>query len=113
LLPEVIRHWKRTGERLDKIQVADAVTEFLKTAERDFPNHRTLNDIKERLEKFRSAFSDRPVHEVSVTDVEKWLETHSAGWDRWSYYKRLGPFFKLAKRRQWVAVDPLEDIPTP
>jgi integrase len=113
LLPEVIRHWKRTGERLNQIQVTDAVTEFLKSAEKEFPNHRTLNDIKERLEKFRSAFSDRPVHEVSVTDVEKWLETHSAGWDRWSYYKRLGPFFKLAKRRQWVAIDPMEEIPTP
>jgi integrase len=113
LLPEVIRHWKRTGEVLSRIATDDAVKEFLNSATRDYPNHRTLNDIKERLAKFRAAFSGRQVHEISTTDIEHFLERSSAGWDRWSVHKRLGPFWKFALRRKWTAVNPLAEIPTP
>jgi hypothetical protein len=113
LLPEVIRHWKRTGERLNQIGTPKAVAEFLESAERDYENRRTLNDIKERLDKFKKAFSSCSLHEITPTDIEKWLEGYSKGWDRWSYHKRLGPFFKLAKRRRWVSQNPMEEVPKP
>ena len=112
-LPSIVEHWKRTGERLNQIDVKDAVKEFLDSAEKDYPNHRTLNDIKERLEKFKAAFFSRLVHEVSPTDIERFLEMYSPGWDRWSYHKRLGPFFKLAKRRRWIVINPMEEVPKP
>jgi integrase len=113
LLPEVIRHWKRTGERLNQIGAPEAIAEFLESAERDYENRRTLNDIKERLDKFKKAFSSCSLHEISPTDIEKWLEGYSKGWDRWSYHKRLGPFFKLAKRRRWISQNPMEEVPKP
>jgi integrase len=113
LLPEVIRHWQRTGERLNQIGAPEAVAEFLESAERDYQNRRTLNDIRERLNKFKSAFSSQLLHEITPTDIEKWLEGYSKGWDRWSYHKRLGPFFKLAKRRRWVSQNPMEEVPKP
>jgi site-specific recombinase XerD len=113
ILPEVIRHWKRTGEKLNQIEIKDAVKEFLDSAEKDYPNRRTLNDIKERLEKFKTAFSARLVHEVSTTEIEKYLESYPSGWHRWSEHKRLKPFFKVARRRRWVASDPMEELPTP
>jgi hypothetical protein len=28
-------------------------------------------------------------------------------------HKRLGPFFKMAKRRRWTAIDPMEEVPKP
>jgi len=111
ILPEILRHWKRTGEKLNQIEVKEAVKEFTDLAEKDYPNHRTLNDIKERLENFKAAFSSRFVHELSPTDIERFLEGYSAGWDRWSYHKRLGPFFKMAKRRRWIAINPMEEVP--
>jgi integrase len=113
ILPEILRHWKRTGEKLNQIEVKDAIQEFTDSAEKDYPNHRTLNDIKERLENFKAAFSSRLVHELSPTDIERFLEGYSAGWDRWSYHKRLGPFFKMAKRRRWIAMNPMEEVPKP
>lgn len=113
LLPEVIRHWKRTGERLNQIGAPEAVAEFLESAERDYQNRRTLNDIKERLNKFKKAFSSQSLHEITPTDIERWLEGYSKGWDRWSYHKRLGPFFKLAKRRRWISQNPMEEVPKP
>lgn len=113
ILPEIIRHWKRTGEKLNQIEIKDAVKEFLDSAEKDYPNRRTLNDIKERLEKFKAAFASRLVHEVSTTEIEKYLEGYPSGWHRWSEHKRLKPFFKVARRRRWIASDPMEELPTP
>jgi integrase len=113
LLPDILRHWKLTGEKLNQIEVKDAVKEFLNSAAKDYPNRRTLNDIRERMESFKAVFTSRLVHEVTPTDIERFLEGYSAGWDRWSYHKRLGPFFKLAKRRRWVAVNPMEEVPKP
>jgi integrase len=113
LVPEILRHWKRTGEKLNQTSVEAAVKEFLDSADRDFSNHRTLNSKKERLEKFKAQFGARLIHEITPTDIERWLETYSAGWDRWGYHKDLGPFFKLAKRRRWVALNPMEEVPKP
>ena len=62
---------------------------------------------------FVGAFQGQIDFRGPATDIEKWLETHSAGWNRWSWHKRLGPFFELAKRRNWVAIDPMENIPIP
>jgi integrase len=112
-LPEVIRFWKRNGERLEPIETTEAVKTFTEAVRRDYGNARTRNDIIERLEQFSNHFGAKPVHEISATDVERYLETFASGWNRWSVHKRLRPFFKLALRRKWCAVDPMSDIPTP
>jgi integrase len=113
ILPEVIRFWKRNGERLEPIETKAAVKEYSEAVKRDYSNPRTRNDITERLELFGKHFGSRPVHEISATDVERYLETFASGWNRWSVHKRLRPFFKVATRRKWCAVDPIADIPTP
>ena len=112
-LPEVIRFWKRNGAGLVTTDTATAVKEFTTAARKDYANARTRNDIIERLERFSKHFAASPVHEITATDVERYLDTFSAGWDRWSTHKRLRVFFKLATRRRWLAIDPMTDIPTP
>jgi integrase len=113
LLPEVIRHWRRTGEKLEQIAVIEAVRIFTATVQADYPNKRTWHDIEERLAKLAAHFNTRWLHEISVTEIESFLGTFSAGWNRWSLHKRLKPFFKFAKRRKWISADPMEEIPTP
>ncbi len=112
-LPEVIRFWKRNGARLETVKTTEAVKTFTEAVRRDYANARTRNDIIERLEVFSDHFGSRPVHEISATDVERYLDTFPSGWSRWSVHKRLRPFFKLAIRRKWCAIDPMVDIPTP
>jgi site-specific recombinase XerD len=112
LVPEILRHWHRTGEHLSKIELGEAVDEFLAYAEKEFPNKRTLSDIKSRLDRFKSEFGSRFVHEITVTEIEHWLAQFE-GWDRWSFFKRVRPFYKFAKRRRWIAANPMEEIPTP
>jgi integrase len=113
LLPEVIRHWKRTGEKLESIATNEAVKAFTVAVEPDYPNKRTWHDIEERLAKLAAHFNARRLHEISVPELESFLSTFSAGWNRWSVHKRLKPFFKFARRRKWISADPMEEIPTP
>jgi integrase len=113
LLPEVIRHWKRTGERLSPILTAEAAKVYSKSAESEYENRRTLNDVKERVQVFSARFGARELHEIMPDEIEHFLAGFSAGWSRWSAHKRLKPFFKFAKRRRWITVDPMAEMPTP
>jgi integrase len=113
ILPEVIRHWKRTGEKLSPILADEAVPIFISAMQSEFPNHRTFNDIRERLDKFQAHFKGQFVHEISATQIESFLLGISAGWNRWGFHKRIKPFYGFAKRRKWIAVDFMEEIPTP
>src|SRR5260221_3959709 len=113
LLPEVINHWKRTGERLSPILTEAAVKAYCTAADSEYENRRTLNDVKERIQSFSARFGSRQLHEIMSDEIEHFLASFSAGWSRWSFHKRLKPFFKYAKRRRWVSVDPTEEIPTP
>jgi hypothetical protein len=113
LLPEVINHWKRTGERLTPILTSEAVKSYSKAAETEYENRRTLNDVKERVQVFSGRFGGRQLHEVMPDEIEHFLAAFSAGWNRWSVHKRLRPFFKYASRRRWITIDPMAEIPTP
>jgi site-specific recombinase XerD len=113
LMPEIVGYWKRTGEQLQPTTVQDAVGSYLTLADADYSNRRTLNDVKERLRHFQAHFGPRPLHEISATDIETFLATFTAGWHRWSVHKRLKPFYRLAKRRKWIATDPMAELPTP
>jgi integrase len=113
LLPEVITHWKRTGERLAPILTAEAVKTYSKAAEDEYENRRTLNDVKERIQVFSTRFGTRQLHEIQPDAIESFLAGFSAGWSRWSAHKRLKPFFKYAKRRRWITIDPMAEVPTP
>jgi hypothetical protein len=41
------------------------------------------------------------------------LNTFAAGWNRWSEHKRLRPFYRYAKRHNWIAADLMEEMPVP
>lgn len=34
IVPEILRHWKSTGEKLNQVQIKDAVKELLDSAEK-------------------------------------------------------------------------------
>jgi integrase len=112
LLPEVIRHWERTGAHLEPMATEAAVNTYFDAI---LPNYKrvTRYDVTSRLGKFASHFGKKPLHEIRPADVEDFLGTISAGGNRWSSFKRLRPFFKFAKRRNWVSVNVTEEIPAP
>jgi integrase len=113
LLSTVIQYWKSTGQHLKPCSAQDAVKAFLIAKESDYPNKLTWNDISERLAKFSEHFGDRPLHQISIADIEEFLGTCNAGWNRWAFHKRIRPLFKFAKSRQWITTNPMEDVTKP
>jgi hypothetical protein len=112
-LTTAIDHWKRTGQHLKPMSAADAVKTFIQTEEPNYPNRRTWGDITERLAKFAGYFGTKSLHEVTVTDIEDFLGTVSAGWNRWSTHKRVKAFYKFAHRHSWIATNLMDQVPQP
>jgi integrase len=113
LMPTIVNFWKKSGENLKPISTRDAVKAFTDTADAEYSNRRTLSDIVSRLRRFGDHFGSRPLHEVTVADVEAYLTTFKQGWNRWSHFKRLKPFYQFARRRRYIPADIMEEIPTP
>lgn len=109
-LPEVVRHWHRTGETIDSRFAEQAVEEFLHST-----NHsrRTDSDTAQRLHKFAEHFHGRKLHELSTADVDDFLKTISAGHNRSSTFKKLSVFFKAALQRRWITVNPMALLAKP
>jgi integrase len=113
LLPEIVSFWKRSGEHLQPIATNAAVRAYIGFCDAEYSNRRTLADISSRLGRFADHFGARLLHEITVTEIEAWLASVGRGWTRWSYHKRLCPFFQVAKRRRWIANDPMDELPKP
>jgi integrase len=113
LLPEVISHYQRTAVHLSPITAGEAVKLYIQSAEAEYPNRRTFNDVRERAQAFSNRYGPRKLHEIRPDELEGYLSGFSAGWLRWSVYKRLKPFFKYAKRRRWVTIDPTTELIAP
>jgi integrase len=111
MLPEIIRHWRLTGAHITPMTAEQAVAHFIQWAEQEHESRRTTGDIRSRLHQFAAHFSGRRLHELTTADLELYLGTIQAGWNRWSMHKRLRAFFRFAVRRGWIARDPIEPIP--
>ena len=113
ILPRVIDHWLATGAVLNPIGAKEAAKSFLDSKKSDYPNKRTWHDVKWRIESFGEHFGTRQLHKISLGDVETFLNTFSAGWNRRSVYKRLRPFFRHAERYRWIAKSPVLKLDAP
>jgi integrase len=112
LMPEVVAFWKHQGEHMVPISVQGAVQAFLDAVRGDYANRRTWSDVTERLTRFSSWAGDRPLHEITVTEVEQFLGKFQ-GWHRFGYYKRLKILHAWAKRRRHIATDFMAELPAP
>ena len=83
LLPEVVRHWRSTAaEAIESAKVADAVDRFL-----DWRQHQgrwnlsTAEDTRSRLSIFKTAFSDKFIHQLMPADLLEFLAIRDAPWN--------------------------------
>jgi integrase len=113
LVPEVVRHWKRTAsESITKTSVRSAVDAFSK-ARLPGVSKRTESDIKWRLNALAEHFAGRCIHELASGDLENFLAKYEEGWSRRSFFKRIKPLFAYARRHRMIAVDPVEMLVPP
>lgn len=114
LLPEIVAHWKKTGSgAVNATSVDDAVSLYVSYREGNASNKRTLNDIRWRLREFGREFGERPMHQITASEISDYLETKTEGWARKSQFKRISQFFSWCKQRKMISLDPCEDVPAP
>jgi integrase len=107
ILPEVIRHWKRTGTgAITATAVSDAVEAF-EAVQLKRVGDRTKSDIRYRLDAFAIHFDGRKLHQIHAGELETFIDSHNAAWSRRSFYKRLRPLFAHALRHRWIAENPV------
>jgi len=107
ILPEVIRHWQRTGPgAISPISVEKAVETF-RAVQFKRVSARTKSDLRYRLDAFATHFHGRQMHQIHSGELETFIEGYDAAWSRKSFYKRLRPLFAHALRHRWIAENPM------
>jgi len=93
------------------ITVDAAIPEFLAAKEKDEASQRYHKDLRLKLQAFAEAFGDRPIHDVSRTELMKWLYgLHVSALTRKNYARALSVFFSFAKDHGYVVTHPASDL---
>jgi hypothetical protein len=112
-LRDVLDHWHRTGAGVTSTAARDAAQAYLEWRKADRLNPATRQDIRWRLNAFAAHFGERPLHQLTAGDVERWLRPYTEGWARRSMYKAIRPMFAHAKCHRWLQYNPIDDLLPP
>lgn len=112
-LRDVLDHWARTGRGVQEISAFKATELFIADRSTAGLNPKTMDDIRWRIRGFGKAFADAPLHQITPGQIEGFLKTHTAGWSRQSFYKRIRPFFTYAHRQRWLMENPIHELDSP
>jgi integrase len=107
ILPEVLRHWRRTGTGAITATPVENAVETFKAVQMKRVGDRTKSDIRYRLDAFATHFHGRQMHQIHAGELETFIEGYDAAWSRRSFYKRLRPLFAHALRHRWIAENPM------
>jgi hypothetical protein len=102
ILPEVLRHWERTGSGAIAAMPVEKAVELFKAIQFKRVGDRTKSDLRYRLDAFATHFHGQQMHEIHAGELETFIEGYDAAWSRRSFYKRLRPLFAHALRHRWV-----------
>ena len=92
--------------------VSKGVQAFLALKRADGMRPRYLEDLRSRLGRFVESFGERKAAEIEPAELDEWLrELGQSALSRNTFHLRLHTFFKFARQRHWVEVNPLGDVP--
>ena len=74
----------------------------------------TTEALRKRLLSFGETFGTHPAHTVRQADIEQWLDVHGwTGLNRRHYVASVRALFGYAVRKQYVAMNPADNIELP
>ncbi len=94
--------------------VPEIVTRLVADAEKNDRRDRTVEELRSRLTTFSEGFADRRLSEITVEEIEGWLDE-----DDWSprtrinYLTKISQLFNYALRHRWVDANIVERIERP
>jgi hypothetical protein len=65
------------------------------------------------LRAFGKEFDSTPLHQITPGKLEAFINSHTVGWSRKSFHKRLLPFFSYAHRQRWLLANPMDELDSP
>jgi integrase len=96
-----------TGSR----KVRDVVADLLAARIADGMSARYLGDLRVRLGRFVNSFGEEMIAGVSASRIDQWLrDLHVGAVTRNTFRRRLAVLFSFAKRRGYVAENPIADV---
>lgn len=94
--------------------VAEIVRRMVEDAERNDRRDRTVSELKSRLDLFTEAFPDRRLSEITVEEIEEWINDED--WSprtRINYLTKISQLFNYALRHRWVDANIVDRIERP
>jgi integrase len=96
-----------TGSR----KVQEVIEELLAARKADHCSPRYLGDLRVRLKRFSEVFGDQMIAAIAARDIDDWLRSLDVGAvTRNTFRRRLAALFGFAKRRGYLAENPLPDV---
>jgi integrase len=91
--------------------VSSAVEQFLDAKTHDNLRPRYLGDLRARLARFSESFKERKLADISSGEIDSWLRRLSlAPLTRNTFRLRLSALFEYARKRGWIAVNPIGEV---
>jgi integrase len=99
----------RDAER--SISLSSLVEEYLAAQNRLKRSQAHINDLKQRLGRFKADFGDRPSRTVTTVEIERWLHRLKLSPQSINNFRaRLGALFAYAEKRSYVEKNPISAI---
>ena len=108
-LEEAAQFYAQSHEAASESQtVTLAIQKLLAAKKADGKSARYLKDLRNRLDRFGSEFSERPIATITAPEISEWLRGLSlAPLTRNTFYLRLSTLFSFAREQHWVRENPL------
>ena len=116
-LTEAVRFYiSHSRSPTDRRTVNSVITEYHAEAEADGLRPASLQDLKNRLNRFSNAFGERLIHQVGKVDVQEWSRskytakqngTQISALTRKHYLTVVGGLFNYALEQDYMAENPL------
>ena len=91
--------------------VQEVVESLLHAKAADGASTRYLGDLRARLNRFAATFGDRMIASISGKEIDGWLRSmNGTGVTRNTFRLRLSVLFTFARRMEYVALSPMENV---
>jgi len=113
-LPDIVSHWRKTSASLiNKGTVKDMLERFYARKQDEGLEHRTLADLRQKLNRFNVHFGSQPAHEITESKIREYLIGIPQGWSRRNAYKWLKPAFEFGVETKMIAANPMKRMDAP
>ncbi len=102
---------ERRARLKESTSVSFCVKSLLEAKSIDHLRPRYLKDLRNRLERFASQFTDRLVADITAGEIDRWLRSLAvAPLTRNSYRNRLSLLFAFAQQHGWSETNPVNAV---